>query len=168
MRTIKFSKNISVFVIFASMTFSACQGKPSENSQPTQQPASAVNFTEQLSAANSQIPAQQTDTTYNIAWEFTEHDFGQVQEGGKLAVDFTFTVVEGVAQITGSTTYCGCTVPGWEPKKLNAGESYSIKVEFNTENKMGPFSESVDLFINRSRTPEKITVKGFIVESPNN
>lgn len=102
------------------------------------------------------------NTNYDIIWNFQEHDFGEVEKNKKLSVEFTFTVISGTAQITGSRTYCSCTLPDWEPIKFLQNESYSITVEFDTKDKYGNFEETVDLFFNRNELPEKLTVKGRV------
>lgn len=146
-------------ILLSCFAVVACQGKNSD-SRPIKGDLASPD--QQMPGTNQNEFSSYSDTAYNIAWEFSEHDFGQVTQGEHLEVDFTFTVIDGQAQITGSRTYCGCTVPGWEPIFFYKGESYSLKVEFNTENKMGPFSETIDLYFNRSNTPEKIGVKGFV------
>lgn len=155
-----------VFSFFFGLFFlMACQPKNNNsNSSNNSLEVSKKKIENQESIARMQQTSFKTDTVYDIIWNFSEHDFGEVKQGTTPSFDFTFTVLDGMAQITGSRTYCGCTVPAWEPIEFTKGDSYSITVEFNTENKMGMFNESVDLFFNRSQIPEKLTVKGVIVE----
>src|SRR5690554_333478 len=159
MKTKSLVKKMSGLVVLGAMIFFSCQERMSQSSKV----AEPSKVSKPSSTVKNQVPSIQADTAYNIAWDKTEYDFGTVTRGEQLSVGFTFHVVDGKAQITGSATYCGCTVPGWEPTVFYTGDSYTITVNFNTENKMGPFSETVDLFFNRSNVAEKLTVKGRVV-----
>jgi len=157
------------FFLFFSLLLSGCKSRPDAKADEVLNNAvNQVNFQQQMSMVArerdvSRDNFQKRDTVYNILWESTEHDFGQVKHGEVPSVLFTFHVVSGEARITGSRTFCGCTVPGWDPRVLGAGESYSIMVKFNTNEKSGYFTETVELFFNGSNNPERLTVRGFIV-----
>lgn len=155
---------IGLLFFFGGLLLISCEGKKSSQAQSNVQALNEKKILEQNVITKRQQTTFDVDTVYDILWHFTEHDFGKVKQGTKPSVKFTFTVLDGMAQITGSRTYCGCTVPEWQPIEFMKGDSYSIEVKFNTENKMGMFNESVDLFFNRSQIPEKLTVKGVIVE----
>jgi hypothetical protein len=77
------------------------------------------------------------------------HDFGQINEGEVVSVDFAFTN-DGEAPliISNASGSCGCTVPQWPRTPIAPGESGVISVSFNSESKPGNQNKTVTLTSN--------------------
>jgi hypothetical protein len=78
-----------------------------------------------------------------------EFDFGEVIEGEK--VTHTYVLKNEGDQpflISNIFTPCGCTVPSYSKKPILPGETTNIDVEFNTANKPGLQSKSLDITSN--------------------
>jgi len=77
------------------------------------------------------------------------HDFGQINEGEVVTVDFNFTN-EGEAPliISNASGSCGCTVPQWPRTPIAPGESGVISVSFDSKSKPGNQTKTVTLTSN--------------------
>jgi len=79
----------------------------------------------------------------------TEHDFGQVQEGEKVAHVFE-------VQNTGKANLlllsvrpsCGCTTPKYEKKPIRPGKKGTIEVVFDTKGRPGKQRKSIMVVTN--------------------
>lgn len=86
--------------------------------------------------------AQEADTKPGgaiIAWETTQHDFGDIFQGDKIEHTFKFanTGTEPLI-ITNVTTQCGCTAPkGWPRDPVLPGGKGEITLSFNSAGKLG-------------------------------
>ncbi len=97
----------------------------------------------------SALPKIQLDTT--------EFDFGKVVEG--KIYEHTFSIKnsgKSMLQITDIKTSCGCTAALISSKKINAGNSGSLKVELDTTNRTGKLSRTIVISSNDPVEPEKI------------
>jgi len=125
-----------------------------------------VTTTETIAPAPTNVPpkVKNIGTPYEISFNKREHDYGKIKKGSDGAVYFKFTNVgNDVVSITGSTAFCGCTVPEWKPKRLNKGESDSIKVIYDTK-RIGYFNKVVHINFNKNSKPEVLTLKGHVIE----
>jgi len=87
----------------------------------------------------------------------TQHDFGKVDEGGKLEYVFSFENKGTTSlQIKDVKTSCGCTAAVVNESSLKPGQTGSIKVEFDTKNKSGRNSKTITVVSNDSKEPNKI------------
>ena len=87
----------------------------------------------------------------------TQHDFGKVNEGDK--VDYTFRFINkggSVLEIKDIKTSCGCTAALVSNDSLPPGQEGTIKVELNTENRVGKMSRTVTIKSNDPKDPAKI------------
>lgn len=92
-----------------------------------------------------------------IYFEETQHDFGKVKEGTKVEYTFNFEnkgteplVVKDVK------TSCGCTAAVVSSNTLKPGEVGSLKVGFDTKNRVGRNSKSVTIVSNDDREPNRV------------
>ncbi len=92
-----------------------------------------------------------------IYFEETQHDFGKVKEGTKVEYTFKFEnkgteplVVKDVK------TSCGCTAAVVSSNTLKPGEVGSLKVGFDTKNRVGRNSKSVTIVSNDDREPNRV------------
>jgi hypothetical protein len=79
----------------------------------------------------------------------TEHDFGQVKEGEKVA--HTFEVLNtGKADLVLQSVKpsCGCTTPNYEKKPIRPGKKGTIEVVFDTKGRTGQQRKSVMVVTN--------------------
>lgn len=94
-----------------------------------------------------------------------EHSFGELAPGEIVSHEFVFTN-KGKAplEIYKTKASCGCTASDPAKKKLNPGESSSIKVTFNSTGKHnGPQSQTVTIYTNDPAEPTQyITIKADI------
>jgi uncharacterized OB-fold protein len=103
------------------------------------------------------LPGQNSNNPAVIYFPETQHDFGKVNEGDK--VDYTFRFVnkgESVLKIKDIKTSCGCTAALVSNDSLSPGQEGTIKVELNTENRVGKMSRTVTVQSNDPKDPAKI------------
>jgi len=87
----------------------------------------------------------------------TQHDFGKVNEGEKVAYTFSFENKGSLSlQIKDVKTSCGCTAAVVSESTLKPGQNGSIKVEFDTKNRSGRNSKSITVVSNDPKEPNKI------------
>lgn len=87
----------------------------------------------------------------------TEHDFGKVKEGEVVKYEFKFEnkgtqplVIKNVK------TSCGCTAAVTSEKDVQPGQSGTIKVDFDTKNRMGKASKTITVVSNDFNEPSKV------------
>jgi hypothetical protein len=95
-------------------------------------------------------------------FKFTEHNFGELEEGPKAAVDFVFTNTGNKPLIlTDVKASCGCTTPDWPKEPILPGQTNKIKVEYNTQGRPGDFTKSITITSNmEDGAPKMIYIKG--------
>ena len=77
------------------------------------------------------------------------HNFGDVAEGEVVTHIFEFTNSgQAPLVITNAQGSCGCTVPEWPRTPIAPGESGTIKVSFNSQNRSGRQDKTVTLSAN--------------------
>jgi hypothetical protein len=110
---------------------------------------------------------QATKEGPQMDFKFTEHNFGDLQEGPKANVDFVFTNTGNKPLIlTDVKASCGCTTPEWPKEPIMPGQSSKIKVEYNTQGRPGDFTKSITITSNISDTiPKMIYIKGKVAPS---
>ena len=105
------------------------------------------------------------DTTNLPKIRFSESvfNFGRVDEGAIVTHRFTFQNVgkEPLIIKHGSST-CGCTVPEFPKTPIAPGDTSSVKVVFDTENKAGPQKKPVTLTANTYPSQTKISLEGIV------
>lgn len=94
------------------------------------------------------------------------HDFGTIVEGEVVTHQFevknTGTAELVISQVRAS---CGCTAAKPEKMNLKPGEKTFVKVEFNSENRLGPQQKFVYVSSNDPNNPEyKLSFSGVIVD----
>ena len=57
---------------------------------------------------------------------------------------------------------CGCTVPEWPKEPIMAGETGTIKVNYD-EKRVGSFNKSITITSNAKNSPQIIKIKGKIL-----
>jgi hypothetical protein len=89
-----------------------------------------------------------------IIFDEYQHDFGKVEEGEKVAYNFTFRN-DGTTNlvIISATTTCGCTVPKYDTKPIAPGSKGNLEVVFDTSGRSGMQTKIITVKSNAS-TPE--------------
>lgn len=107
--------------------------------------------------------AQKT-TGAKIASEVTDYDFGVIKEAdGK--VSYTFVIRnEGTKPmvITRVISACGCTVPEYDTKPIEAGKTSNIKVTFDPTGRPGPFVKTIAVYSNGKDGSFILRIKGVV------
>ena len=79
----------------------------------------------------------------------TVHDFGELEAGQKVEVEFEFQNTGNMPlQIFSAQGSCGCVVPEYPKKALETAERGKIKVVFNSKGKKGPQRKTITLKTN--------------------
>ncbi len=93
-----------------------------------------------------------------IVFKEYEHNFGEVEEGQKIAYIFNFeNRGTGNLVIQNAITSCGCTVPKYDRKPISPGKSGKLEVVFDTSGRNGPQTKTITVKSNA-------TVPGIILK----
>lgn len=103
---------------------------------------------------NSNVSAFQKGP--KIVFKEKTHDFGKVPQGPSLQYNFKFTNKgNGTLTLDRIQTTCGCTgATIGEKKDYEKNESGEIKVEFNTQGRVGPQEKGIVVFTNDPNNTE--------------
>jgi hypothetical protein len=113
----------------------------------------------------SQTPTKESENSvFGPGIEFADlkHDYGVIEQGsdGTYSFEFTNTGTEPLI-LSNVRSSCGCTIPQWPKEPINAGETASIEVKYNT-NRPGPFSKSITVYSNANEQPIVLQIKGKV------
>ena len=118
------------------------------------------------------ISADGSLDTVNIAkFEFDEKikTFDDIKEGEKVEVEYKFrNVGNSPLLITSAKSTCGCTVPEFPKDPIAPGDSSSIKVKFDSENRPGFQTKPISILANTYPNKTVLTLEGRVIESPKN
>jgi hypothetical protein len=114
------------------------------------------------------------ETTLNTsgalpAFNFEEesHNFGAIEEGVVAKHDFTFTNTgDAPLIITNASGSCGCTVPSWPKEPIAPGETGTIHVEFNSNNRTGNQTKTVTLSSNTVPNKKVLRISAQVNPNP--
>lgn len=86
-----------------------------------------------------------------------QKDFGSVTEGDILPYVFIFkNAGDAELEITDVKTSCGCTAAIPSATKLKPGEEAELKVEFDTKDRSGRISRTIQVTTNEKDVPTKV------------
>ena len=102
-----------------------------------------------------------------IDFERTEHDYGEIEQGGNGKTEFSFTNTGTepliISKAKGS---CGCTVPTWPKEPIAPGAKATIEVKYDTK-RVGPISKSVTITSNSvDNSTALLKIKGSVKAKP--
>lgn len=98
-----------------------------------------------------------------IEFDKTEFDFGTVNEGDVVDVEFTVTNSGNTdLVITKAQPSCGCTVPTWPRTPIKPGASEKVVAKFNTAGKPNKQVKTITLFTNTAKGREILKIKGNV------
>ena len=98
-----------------------------------------------------------------IEFKTTEHDFGDVIEGVKVAYKFKFTNVGGSDLIINQVkTSCGCTVSRFPKKAIKPGESNFIELTFDSYMRKGFNHKNATVLANTQPNVSVLNIKAMV------
>jgi hypothetical protein len=110
--------------------------------------------------------AEYIDDPTEISFEDMEFDFGTVKEGEIVKKTFKFKNTGDksliLINVKGS---CGCTVPEeWPKNPIEPGGTGEIKVEFNSQDRVGNVRKNVRVEANTNPSMTILTLTGVVEE----
>lgn len=94
-----------------------------------------------------------------IEFTKTEHNFGKIISGERVAYGFKFTNTgEAPLLIEGVRSGCGCTVGDYPKEPLMPGETGRIDVVFNSSGRNGNQTETVRVLTNADQRPIQLKI----------
>lgn len=104
------------------------------------------------------VEKKKIDYSQNPGIEFkeTSHNFGKIIEGSKVDYTFSFTNKgKKTLEIKDVRTSCGCTAALISEKSIAPGKSGTIKIEFDSADRMGKQSKTIVVVSNDPGEPQK-------------
>lgn len=100
-----------------------------------------------------------------LKFDFDTYDFGQVNDGEIVEVDYTFkNIGESNLIIYDASASCGCTVPEYpKDREIKPGESGVIKARFDSSGQTGKQVKSITLTTNTENSKKIIRMSGFVI-----
>ena len=110
--------------------------------------------------------AQKKDAA--VSFKTTSHNFGSVKEEGKVNCKFEFTNTgKSPLIINRVQASCGCTTPSYTKEPILPGKTGKIDVAYNTVNRPGSFSKSINIYTNVPDTVYTLYIKGSVIPKKN-
>ncbi len=99
-----------------------------------------------------------------ISFDSTQFDFGKIIEGNEVSHTFNFKNT-GTANlvITDVRASCGCTSPSWPKEIIKVGESNSIVLKYDSEDREGKFSKGVTVYCNAYPNNVVLRIQGEVI-----
>ncbi|HTA27529.1 MAG TPA: DUF1573 domain-containing protein [Bacteroidia bacterium] len=109
--------------------------------------------TDKLSSSVINVPASAANNPSGklpkMVFADTNHDFGDITEGDKVACVFKFkNTGEGDLVISNAVASCGCTKPYYPQETKHPGDTGTISVTFDSSDKMGKVVKTVTVTSN--------------------
>ncbi len=100
-----------------------------------------------------------------IEFEKTEHDFGKIITGERVAYGFRFTNTgNSPLLISGIRSGCGCTVGDYPREPLLPGEGGRINVVFNSAGRNGFQSEGIRVITNAEQSAVRLRITAEVLQ----
>lgn len=142
-----------LLIIILGITLMAC------NNSNSHLPADIVNN------PNSALGLDPNTDIPVIDFKKTEHDFGKVIQGEKVSYNFQFTN-KGNADllIPNVSTSCGCTISSYPVDPIKPGETESISVSFDSQNRMGFQHKRITVLTNATPAKYILTIQAEVIK----
>lgn len=143
-------------MMLAAVTITACNSASDDK-------VSEEAISNPLSAENEgQLDAKKLPA---ISFDKDLHDFGTIKEGEKVTYSFRFkNTGKGDLIIQTASGSCGCTVPEIPEKPIKPGETGYIKVQFNSEGRVGIQEKQVTVVSNTIPNTTIVKIKAEVSE----
>lgn len=100
-----------------------------------------------------------------IAFEVSEYDFGEIEEGASVEYKFAFeNKGNAPLNIMEASATCGCTVPSYPFIPIEPGESGYIGVRYNSVGKDGPQKPVVTVLTDGKPSRVTLDIKLVVLE----
>jgi len=140
---------VTIRSIFSLLAVFMVLGLASCSSGGSKSPANASE-TKQVASGEEKAPV--------ITFDKTQHEFGTIFIGEKVAYNFRFTNTGNAPLIIiNARSGCGCTVGDYPKEPIPPGGSARINVTFNSAGRRGFQSESVRVVTNA--TPQEYVLR---------
>ncbi len=114
---------------------------------------------------NATAPEQTENSSPEISFEKTVHDFGKIIKGERVAYSFRFTNSgNSPLVISAVRSGCGCTVGDYPKDPVKPGNEGKIAVVFNSAGRNGFQSESVRVLNNSSESALTLRITAEVIE----
>ena len=98
-----------------------------------------------------------------IKFDSVSHDFGKVQKGTPVSVEFKFTNPgKKPLIIEDATAECGCTKPEYPPQPIMPGKTGKIKVTYDAK-EPGNFTKKVTVRLVNVPESKVLTISGEVI-----
>lgn len=107
-------------------------------------------------------PIANTENVAKTKVEFDKvvHNFGKIEQGDVVETTFVIkNVGENDLYILDAHGSCGCTVPEVENDVVKPGDSTPIKVKFDSKNKKGDLTKTINIRCNTENAIEQVKIK---------
>jgi hypothetical protein len=139
-------KRILVYVLFAGIFagFVRCSGRAEKKGE------------KEAGIAVSKLP---TITLMDSA----TFDFGTIKEGEIVEHTFAFRNDGAFPLIINNiSTSCGCTTPEWPRDPVAPKATSSIRVQFDSKNKVGSQSKTITVYANTEKASHELRLTGMV------
>ena len=117
-----------------------------------------------LSSCINKSETQARKSGQEIYFNETTHDYGDIIMDSDGSYKFIFkNLGEDAILINRVRSTCGCTIPSWPREPIEPGEEGKIEVKYNTA-LAGMFMKSIYVYSSANNSPNKLVVKGKVVE----
>ena len=101
----------------------------------------------------------------SIEFEEVEFDFGTIAAGRRLSFEFKFTNAgDAPLLIANVHSQCGCTVAkDWPKKAVNPGDGGVIEVEFDSTDRTGALTKTIDIVTNSRPAITQLVIMGNVI-----
>lgn len=145
----KFFLSIAVIALFA-----ACQN--GQNSETVNSSTSEMEAGSTVNSAEAAVMTFEEDT----------YDFGTVTSGQKVTYDFKFkNTGKSPLIIASAEASCGCTVPDYPREPVAPGAEGTIKVVFDSANRLGMQNKVVTVTSNAVPATVELHLMGDVKEA---
>lgn len=109
------------------------------------------------------VPKKTTITSSQITFTEMIHEFGEIEEGEKIAHKFMFTNNGSAPLVINDVQVsCGCTAPSYPFVPIEPGESGYIGVLYNSKGKFGTQKPTITVYTNAKGAPAELSLHGRI------
>lgn len=152
---IKMSKILYSVLVLSVLFFQACKmdGEKQLSTDLIQNPISAEG-----EVSEAELP--------KFKFKKTDHDFGKIIDGVKVAFKFRFTNVGGSDLLIHNVkTTCGCTVSRFPREPIAPGESAFIELTFDSDRRGGFNHKTATVLANTQPNVTKLSIKATVVKA---
>jgi len=143
-----------LFVTGAAMA----QTKGAKATAPAPQPAGTAAAPQPAAPASTLKPE-------DMSFKYILHDFGTIPEGPVAEYEFEFTNSgKEPIIINDAAASCGCTKPSFPKEPILPGKKGAIKVAYNTQGRVAPFTKTITISSNAGT--KVLTIKGEVEKAP--